>query len=152
MNDLTPILVSACLLGISCRYDGSDNLNQSVLAYLRDKKRHPIPVCPEQLGGLPTPRPKAWFTKGDGQDYLLNNAQIIDEGGHDTGPYFLRGAQETLRIARLCDCKKAILKQRSPSCGSRQVHQNGELIKGVGVTCALLKQAGLEVTCEENLD
>ncbi len=152
MKSHVPVLVSACLLGISCRYDGTNQLNQSVVDYLQAKQLQPIPVCPEQLGGLPTPRPKTWFTKGDGQGYLQNNAQLTDENGQDAGPSFLRGAEEALRIARICNCKTAILKQRSPSCGSRQIHLNGNLIDGVGITCALLQQAGLKVTCEESLD
>ena len=152
MKSHVPVLVSACLLGISCRYDGTNQLNQAVIDYLQAKQLQPIPVCPEQLGGLPTPRPKAWFTKGDGQGYLQNDAQLTDENNQDAGPAFLRGAEEALRIARICQCKTAILKQRSPSCGSRQIHLNGNLIDGVGITCALLQQAGLEVTCEESLD
>ena len=152
MKSQSSVLVSACLLGINCRYDGTNQLNQTVVDYLQAKRLRPIPVCPEQLGGLPTPRPKAWFTNGDGRGYLQNNAQLTDENNQDAGPAFLRGAEEVLRIARICQCKTAILKQRSPSCGSRQVSLNGELINGVGITCALLQQAGLEVSCEENLD
>ena len=148
----TPVLVSACLLGVGCRYDGTSHLNHAVIDYLQAKQLQPIPVCPEQLGGLPTPRPKAWFSKGDGLDYLHKNAQLTDENGRNAGPDFLRGAEEVLRIARICLCETAILKQRSPSCGSRQIHLNGELINGVGITCALLQQAGLNVTCEESLD
>jgi len=147
-----PVLVSACLLGVRCRYDGTDNLNQTVIDYLQAKRLQPIPVCPEQLGGLPTPRPKAWFSKGDGEAYLHNHAQLTDEYGRDAGPVFLRGAEEVLRIARTCRCEKAILKQRSPSCGSRQIYLNDSLVSGVGITCALLRQAGLAVSCEESLD
>ncbi len=151
MSFRSPVLVSACLLGVGCRYDGTDDLCLAVVDYLQTQQLQPIPVCPEQLGGLPTPRPKAWFTKGDGQDYLQQGAQLIDEHGLDVGSIFLRGAEETLRIARICGCEKAILKQRSPSCGSHQIHRNGELVHGVGITCAVLLQAGLQVTCEENL-
>ncbi len=146
------VLVSACLLGINCRYDGSSQFNQKVSEYLQKKQLQPIPICPEQLGGLPTPRPKAWFTRGDGQAYLSNKAQLVDESGRDAGPDFLRGAKESLRIAQLCNCQRAILKQRSPSCGSRQIHLNGELVDGVGITCAILQQAGIKVSCEEQLD
>jgi uncharacterized protein YbbK (DUF523 family) len=144
-------LVSACLLGVNCRYDGGSQLNQTVIDYLQREELTPIPVCPEQLGGLPTPRPKAWFSKGDGREYLNNNAQLTAENGLDVGPAFLRGAREVLRIARVCRCESAILKQRSPSCGSRRVYLNGELIDGVGITCALLQKEGLKVTCEESL-
>ncbi len=151
MKPKTPILVSACLLGVRCRYDGTSNLVQAVAEYLHKRQLQPIPVCPEQLGGLPTPRPKAWFSKGDGRAYLSGAATLTDENGQNAGPAFLRGAEEVLGIARLCGCETAILKQRSPSCGSRQIHRNGELVCGVGITCALLQQEGLEVLSEENL-
>ncbi len=151
MKKTSSALVSACLLGISCRYDGSSQPNQAVVDYLQANLLQPVPVCPEQLGGLPTPRPKSWFTKGDGKTYLQNNAQLTDELGHDPGPAFQRGAEEVLRIARICQCDMAILKQRSPSCGSRQIHLNGEVVDGVGITCALLQKEGLRVICEETL-
>ena len=146
------VLVSACLLGVNCRYDGTSNMNQGVLDYLHKNKLQPIPVCPEQLAGLSTPRPKVWFTQGDGQTYLQQKAILINEDGVDSGADFFRGAEEALRIARICRCEKAILKQRSPSCGSRQIYLNNELVNGNGMACALLLQAGLEVTCEEHLN
>ncbi|NCO52403.1 MAG: DUF523 domain-containing protein, partial [Deltaproteobacteria bacterium] len=91
-------------------------LNQRVVDYLSAHKLQAIPVCPEQLAGLPTPRPKARFTQNDGHSYLQQQAQLHDEFGRDVGPIFLHGAQETLKIARFCGCNSAILKERSPSC------------------------------------
>jgi len=145
------VLVSACLLGINCRYDGGSNLNQRVVDYLSRHKLLAIPVCPEQLAGLPTPRPKVWFTQGDGQGYLQQQAQLHDEFGQNVGPTFLHGAQETLKIARVCGCNSAIMKERSPSCGCRQIHRNHELVAGTGLASALLQQAGLIVSSEEEI-
>ena len=151
MQELEPILVSACLLGMATRYDATDNRDQAILDLLRGNKLLPIPVCPEQLGGLPTPRPKAWFSGGDGRALLQSCARLRDEEGTDLGPTFVRGAQEVVKIAQLCGCRRAILKERSPSCGSGRVHCDGEVIAGVGVTCALLQEAGIHVCSEESL-
>jgi len=146
-----PVLVSACLLGINCRYDGGSQLNQRVVDYLSAHKLQAIPVCPEQLAGLPTPRPKARFTQNDGHSYLQQQAQLHDEFGRDVGPIFLHGAQETLKIARFCGCNSAILKERSPSCGCRQIYRNHELVAGTGLASALLQNAGVIVTSEEEI-
>jgi uncharacterized protein YbbK (DUF523 family) len=146
-----PILVSACLLGVNCRYDGTNNLQQRVMDYLDANNLLPVPICPEQLGGLPTPRGKVWFTRGDGRGLCNGAAQLTDERGENPAAAFLRGARETLKIAQSCRCKTAILKERSPSCGSTRIHRNGKLTDGVGITCALLQQAGLQVFSEENL-
>lgn len=144
-------LVSACLLGLATRYDGSDNLSPQVVSYLKQKHLIPIPVCPEQLAGMPTPRPKCWFTAGDGNAVLEGSGRICDEHGQDTTAAFVRAAKEIYRIAELTGCKLAILKQRSPSCGSRTVHCNGKLISGMGVTAAMLQNEGLEILSEEDL-
>lgn len=149
MEPGSPVIVSACLLGIACRYDGTSNLHQPLVNFLHREKLIPVPVCPEQLGGLSTPRPKAWFTRGDGKDFLDGKAQLIDEFGRDTGPAFLRGAEETLKIAQGCHCHNAVLKQRSPSCGSKQIHRDGQLVEGKGIACALLEKEGLIVSDEE---
>ncbi|WP_020675730.1 DUF523 domain-containing protein [Geopsychrobacter electrodiphilus] len=151
MSSGYPILVSACLLGVNCRYDGTNTYHQGVIDYLTNNNLQPIPVCPEQLGGLSTPRSKAWFVRGDGDDFLQGKAQLTDETGQNPTELFLRGAEETVRIAHLCRCKTAILKQRSPSCGSRQIHRNGQLVKGTGITCALLQQQGFKILSEEDL-
>lgn len=152
MSSDRPILVSACLLGVNCRYDGTSNHDTQLMDSLGKKNLWPIPVCPEQLAGLTTPRPKVWFAAGDGQSLLSGAAQLVDESGIDKTAAFVRGARETLKIARACACTSAILKQRSPSCGSRQIHRRGQLVRGEGVTCALLRQAGLQVTGEDQLE
>ena len=144
-------LVSSCLLGLATRYDGTDNFSQAVLDYLQQHDLVPIPVCPEQLAGLPTPRPKCWFTRGDGIDVLKSCGTICNDAGQDVTKAFSRAAEETLKIADLTDSKLAILKQRSPSCGNRQIYRNGQLIKGMGVTAAKLRQVGLKVISEDEL-
>ena len=103
------ILVSACLLGLRCRYDGKANPNAAVLAL---RERHTlIPVCPEQLGGLPTPRsPSEW------QGERIRNAD-----GADVTMQYLRGAEEAVRLAELMNCRIAILKERSPACGCGEI-------------------------------
>lgn len=146
------ILVSSCLLGLPTRYDGSDNLVQAVVDYLTENGYTPVPVCPEQLAGLPTPRPKCWFTQGDGAAVLKGQGRIYDENEKEVTDLFIRGALSSYQIAQLADCSSAILKQRSPSCGCGKIHQNGQIITGLGVTAALLQQKGLKILSEEDLE
>lgn len=148
---MRPILVSSCLLGIKTRYDGTDNYCQAVADYIETNQLTPIPVCPEQLAGLSTPRPKCWFSHGDGKAALVGSGKLIDEKGKNVTDIFLHGAQECLKIAKLTQCKLAILQQWSPSCGSQKIYLNEELIEGVGVTTALLKRNGLKVFSNDNL-
>lgn len=144
------VLVSACLLGLETRYDGSHNLSDSILEYLRAEGLTAVPVCPEQLAGLPTPRPKTWFTDGDGEAILDGHGGMIDEDGKDMGPIFSRGAEMSLQIARLNQCTTAILKQRSPSCGCRTIYRSAEKVPGMGVTAALLKRHDIKLLSEED--
>ena len=145
------ILVSSCLLGLKTRYDGTDNYSQAVIDYIEVNRLTPIPVCPEQLAGLSTPRPKCWFSQGDGESALTRSGTLVTENGQDITDIFLHGARECLKIAKLAHCKRAILQQRSPSCGSQQVYLAEKLVKGVGVTTALLKNSGLQVFSDDNL-
>lgn len=149
MND--SILVSSCLLGFPSRYDGSDNHLPRVDDFLRTHRLTAIPFCPEQLAGLPTPRPNCWFSRGTGIDILDGGGQLVDETGFDVSQIFLHGARLALRIAQMTGCRQALLKQRSPSCGTCQVHQNGILVDGIGVTAALLARHGLSLHSEEEL-
>lgn len=148
---MQPILVSSCLLGLKTRYDGTDNYSQDVIDYLTSNNLLPIPICPEQLAGLPTPRPKCWFSQGDGYSVISDNGHLIDENGGDVTKVFVHGAQESLRIAQLTGCSQAILQQRSPSCGSASIYQNEVLISGVGTTTALLRKNGIAVFGDDNL-
>jgi len=140
-------IVSACLAGINCKYDGKNKLNRKVRALI--KKGEAIVVCPEQLGGLPTPREPANLT-GDGKDVLEGRAKVLTRSGKDVTKNFIRGAREVLRLAKLLRVKEAILKARSPSCGSGRVWISGRVRKGDGVTAALLKKNGIKVYTEEN--
>ncbi len=147
----TPVLVSSCLLGLATRYDGTDNDCPAVHSYLKRNQLQAIPVCPEQLAGLPTPRPKCWFTQGDGASLLKGQGGLCDEQGRNVSELFMHGAGQALKLAELSGCRHAILKQRSPSCGSKQMHRNGQLVEGLGVTAALLKSRGIELLSEEEL-
>lgn len=144
------VLVSACLIGLSTRYDGDHNRCDQLLDYLQREDLTAIPICPEQLAGLSTPRPKVWFSDGDGEAILDGSGVMIDEEGHDMHAPFLKGAKMSLEIARLNRCDRAILKQKSPSCGCRTVHRNGEIVPGMGVTAALFKRHGIELLSEED--
>ncbi|ACM22435.1 MULTISPECIES: DUF523 domain-containing protein [Thermotoga] len=141
------ILVSACLLGLPTRYDARSKENKKVLKLL--EKHIIIPVCPEQLGGLPTPRPRCEILGGHG---WTGNERVVDELGNDRTENFLRGAEITLQIARLLNVDLAILKSKSPSCGKNFVYDgsfSGRLVPGKGVTAFLLEKNGLKVF-EEN--
>ena len=145
------ILVSSCLLGLKTRYDATDNYSPRVVDFLERHDYTPIPVCPEQLAGLPTPRAKCWFSFGDGLSTLNGNGRICNESGQDVTEQFIHGAQETLKIAGLTNCDKAILQQRSPSCGSCSIYLNEHLTKGMGITAALLKKNGLTIYGDDDL-
>jgi uncharacterized protein YbbK (DUF523 family) len=145
------ILVSACLLGYNCKYNGRNNFKTEITR-LRDDLL--IPVCPEELGGLPTPRPPAQFDKADGNALLDGLAGIIDINGSDVTNNFLAGALKALSIAKKNGVHKAILKERSPSCGVSSVYiaQKGEKpVPGMGVTAALLQRNGVKIISDEEL-
>ena len=147
-----PILVSACLLGLRTRYDGTTKRNAAVLAWLEQQRLLPVPVCPEQLAGLPTPRDQTRFACGDGQAVLAGTGAIVAATtGQPMNERFLHGARETLHVARLTGCRRALFKDRSPSCGVHQVHRGAEMVAGVGVATALLIAAGMVVQSEADL-
>lgn len=135
------ILVSACLLGIECRYKGDGCPCEGIKALA---ERHTlIPVCPEQLGGLATPRPPA-ERQGD---------KVVNREGQDVTEAYALGAQRALRIAHLNHVSVAVMKAKSPSCGSGRVYDgtfSGRLIPGDGVCAEALKQAGIAVYSEED--
>ena len=127
-------LVSACLVGLCTRYDGQTKANSHCLDHI--KTSHWIPVCPEQLGGLPTPREAADIVGGNGQDVLAGKARVVTNSGIDLTAEFIRGAEQVLQIARSQNIHIAFLKARSPSCA----------VSGtIGVTAALLQSSGVEV-------
>lgn len=130
------ILVSTCLLGLPCRYDGESRLCPEVLELM--KVHHLVPVCPETIGGLSTPRPPA-ERRGE---------RVVTREGRDVTEEYRRGAEAALTLCRLFDCKAALLKERSPSCGCGSIHNglfDGGLIEGDGVTAELLREHGIPV-------
>lgn len=147
----TPILVSACLLGLPTRYDGKHKGNERVIQYLRKNKLQVVPVCPEQLGGLPTPRPPCWFADGDGDAVLDGSGRLVRGDGTEMNTPFIKGAEVTLAVARLADCQTALFKEGSPSCGVRRVYCHQQSVSGRGVATALLLRHGLQVLGEEDI-
>lgn len=140
---MKPILVSACLLGAACKYSGGDNFCPKVAALVKDYQL--VPVCPEQLGGLPTPR-----TPAERQGY-----RVITKDGRDVTDAYHRGAQEAWKLAQLFGCDTAILKARSPSCGAQGIYDGtftGTVIPGSGVTAELLRDVGIRVLTEDELE
>ena len=127
-------LVSACLTGLCTRYDGQSKPSPACQEYLAGRKW--IPVCPEQLGGLPTPRTAADLSGGDGYDILAGKASVIDKKGKDVTQQFILGARQCLAIAQSQNVTTALFKARSPSCGLTPV---------TGVTAALLSENGIKV-------
>jgi uncharacterized protein YbbK (DUF523 family) len=135
-------LCSACLLGVKCRYDGKSKPNKKVLELA--KKEILIPVCPEQLGGLSTPRKQTEIKKG----------RVISKNGEDLTNNFQKGAKETFKLAKLYNIEEAILKQKSPSCGNGQVYDgtfSGKVIEGWGITAKMLKKNGIKIISEEEV-
>ena len=147
------ILVSACLSGRPCAHDGRSRLDARALALAESGRG--LPVCPEQLGGLPTPREPAEIVGGDGRDVLAGRARVLTAAGSDVTDAFLAGARQTLAVARAHSCRQAILKTRSPSCGRGAIHDgsfSGNIRPGDGVTAALLIEHGIRVVSEEDLE
>lgn len=130
------ILVSSCLLGLNCRYDGGNNYSKEVEEFL--KNYEVIPICPEIMGGLPTPR-----TPSERQA-----DRVINKEGKDVTEQYEKGARECLFLAQKYDVKKALLKLRSPSCGSKEIYDgtfSHTIIEGDGVAAELFKKNGIEV-------
>jgi len=138
-----PVLVSACLLGLPTRYDGGDCRRRELLDALAGSWL--VPVCPEQLGGLPTPRAESEFDCGSGEDVLDGRARLVSSRGDDVTDCFLRGAWAAAELARLLGVRRALLKEGSPSCGVRRVWRAGRVVEGCGVAAALLRRLGVEI-------
>ena len=131
------MIVSACLAGFPCRYDGQARPCAQVVELVRAGKA--IPVCPEQLGGLPTPRTSCEIREG----------RVVDADGRDRTEAFRRGARAVLQIAQTYGATEALLQSRSPSCGSGRIYDGSftkTLTAGDGVTARLLKENGIQVT------
>ena len=140
-------LVSACLIGVNCNFEGKNWLNPKLFEEFA--KGGLFPVCPEVLGGLPIPRVPAEIKGGDGSDVLRGRAKVITEKGVDVTCEFIKGAQEVLRIAQSIGAKEALLTEKSPSCGCGMIFDgsfSNKFTAGDGVTAALLKKNGIKVT------
>lgn len=138
------ILVSACLAGINCKYNGGNNYNEKIFNLVKEGKA--IPVCAEQLGGLTTPRIASEVKYIDGKRCVINKA------GEDVTKQFEKGAKEILDLAKKLNIKKAVLKSRSPSCGKDKIYSgnfDGQLVDGNGILSDLLIKNGIEVIGEE---
>lgn len=139
------ILVSMCLLGVNCRYNGIAKEDRAVCELLQKEELTLVPVCPEQLGGLPTPRTPSECL----------GERVISIDGEERTAQFGQGATEVLRIARMWNCEAALLKERSPSCGSGERYDgsfSGKRIVGDGVTTKLLRKNNIPVFGESELD
>lgn len=138
------VLISACLLGLNCRYDGNNNsLGEEKLNELKEKYNL-IPVCPEAYGGLTTPRIPSERRAGG----------VVNRENEDVTTEFEKGAEIALQLARLFDCDMAILKENSPSCGCGTVYDGtftGRLVQGNGVTAELLKKNGIVILGESKI-
>lgn len=149
------ILVSACLLNHPVRYKGDGNPCPLLLELLAKGKGEEIfPFCPEVSGGLPTPRPPAEIKGGTGADVLHGKAKVVNKEGQDVTAAFIDGAQKFAQLCMEKGITVAILKQRSPSCGSKAIYDgtfSGKIIAGQGVTAALLTSIGIKVYGEDDL-
>lgn len=144
-------LVSACLLGLRTRYNGTRTALLPATSVPLEKL---IPVCPEQLGGLPTPRLPAEIQGGRGEDVFKGSAPVLNAAGEDVTEFFIRGAYETLYLANLYKVKGAFLKEGSPSCGSHYTYDGSfsqTRCQGSGVTAALLREKGIPIFTEKEL-
>lgn len=142
------LLISACLLGLSCRYDGkSKGLDKETISALNEKYAL-IPFCPEIYGGLPTKRQPSEIVRS------FKNISVVTESGKDVTRQYLKGAEEALKLCRMLGCRKALLKSNSPSCGNAAVYDgtfSSNLIKGMGITAALLSDEGVELFSEADI-
>lgn len=138
------IIVSACLAGFNCRHDGANSYDKLITEMVFSRKA--FPVCPEQMGGLPTPRPAAEIKNGDGNDVINEKAKIITIYGDDITDRIIKGSEEVLKLAKMIGAKEAVLKEKSPSCGVTKIYINGEIVEGMGVCAAMLKREGIEIS------
>jgi uncharacterized protein YbbK (DUF523 family) len=145
MSEREAVLVSACLLGRCCRYHGGDAADPGLAPLLEGKRV--VAICPEEDGGLGTPRPPAEIDSAGGGSAVLDGSASVRvvESARDVTPAFLRGAEAALRQAREHGASVAYLKDRSPSCGCSRIHVAGRLVAGEGVTAALLRRRGIDV-------
>ena len=136
------LLISACLLGVPCRYDGRSKPSEAAVAL--SEQYELIPFCPECYGGLPTPRPPA----------EICGERVVTREGKDVTAEYTRGAESALALCQALKIKDACLKAKSPSCGNREIYDgtfSGTRVSGEGITVRLLKKHGIRVFSEEDL-
>lgn len=145
-----PVLVSACLAGCECRFDGSASTDDRVARLVAEGRA--VLVCPEEDGGLGTPRPPAEIVGGDGRAVIEGRARVVTRDGTDVTAAYVAGARRALDAARASGAAMAVLKARSPSCGKGAVYDGSfsrSLRTGDGVTTALLEANGIQVIGDE---
>ena len=138
------VLISACLLGVDCKYNGSNNKLDYEIIHSLKEKYNLIPVCPEIMGGMPTPRNPVEITDG----------KVFDCDGEEFTKEFEKGSEEVLKLAKLYDTTIAILKENSPSCGSNYIYDgtfNHKKIKGMGIAALKLSKENIKLFTEENV-
>jgi len=138
------VLVSACLLGRRCRYDGRENRDALLERELEGEGLEAVAFCPEEHGGLGTPRPAAWIEAEGACAVLEGQGRVVTGSGRDVTEGFVRGAEGALELCESHGIRKAYLKERSPSCGVAQTHIDDTLVEGPGVTAELLQRHGIE--------
>ncbi|OXZ33873.1 DUF523 domain-containing protein [Finegoldia magna] len=138
------VLISACLLGVDCKYNGSNNKLDDEIIHSLKEKYNLIPVCPEIMGGMPTPRNPVEITDG----------KVFDNDGVEFTKEFEKGSEEVVKLAKLYDTTIAILKENSPSCGSNYIYDgtfNHQKIKGKGIAAHKLSKENIKLFTEENV-
>lgn len=138
------VLISACLLGVDCKYNGSNNKLDDKIIHSLKEKYNLIPVCPEIMGGMPTPRNPVEITDG----------KVFDYDGEEFTKEFEKGSEEVVKLAKLYDATIAILKENSPSCGSNYIYDgtfNHQKIKGMGIAAHKLSKENIKLFSEENV-
>ncbi len=136
MNSSEIVIVSACLAGIKCRYNATSRSNKKIIKLIKNGKA--VPLCPEQLAGLSTPRLPA----------EIKNRKITDINGHDLTNQYISGAHESLKITKLLGCSRAYLKSKSPMCGCNLIYDgtfSNTLTKGDGIFTKMLKENNIDV-------
>lgn len=137
------VLISACLLGVNCKYSGDNNYNKELIDKLNEQYDL-IPICPEIMGGLSTPRNPAEIRDG----------KVFNNQGDEVTKNFQKGAEEALKIAKILNVNKAILKSKSPSCGKGLIYDgtfNNKLIEGNGITTDLLLKNKIQVISDKEI-
>ncbi len=148
MNNLENknILISKCILGVNCRYDCSSKEDKKLIYRLLESDYRLIPVCPEELGGLPTPRLPSYFVESINSKRKLKNVN-----GEDVTSYFTNGARKTLMIARIVNPIFIVFKDKSPSCGVDYIFLKDTLVEGEGITTEILRRENFNVVSSKKI-